>query len=203
MREGCVPWPASFAAAYRAQGYWNGDVLGRLPASMPDADTRSAVVTRDRELTYGQLARAADRLAAGLVYGAAAGQGRRRVTPDHQSDRGTAQGCQRPGRLVRDRGAHAVAEEHQGALRPGALFADEVGADPGDECAHVTGGLFAVAVLATRVLDRAHLDVPRRVQRPQPVAARGSPGVREAHEAGPGLGAGGRGAQTGHNSPSS
>ncbi|MFI5793615.1 (2,3-dihydroxybenzoyl)adenylate synthase [Streptomyces sp. NPDC051677] len=69
-----MPWPASFAAAYRAQGYWNGDVLGRLPASMPDADTRSAVVTRDRELTYGQLDRAADRLAAGLAArGLAAG----------------------------------------------------------------------------------------------------------------------------------
>ncbi|MFJ3143574.1 (2,3-dihydroxybenzoyl)adenylate synthase [Streptomyces halstedii] len=66
MREGCVPWPASTAATYRAQGYWNDDVLGRRYTSEPGRETRTAVITPTRRLTYGQVDRAADRLAAGL-----------------------------------------------------------------------------------------------------------------------------------------
>jgi len=66
MREDWVPWPASFAAAYRSQGYWNDDLLGRWPVSVPGLDGRTAVATSTRQLTYGQLDRAADRLAAGL-----------------------------------------------------------------------------------------------------------------------------------------
>ncbi|MGW1373627.1 (2,3-dihydroxybenzoyl)adenylate synthase [Streptomyces sp. NPDC002446] len=66
MREGCVPWPDAFVRDYRAKGYWTDEVLGRLPLSLPDAATRPAVVTPARTLTYGELDRAADRLAAGL-----------------------------------------------------------------------------------------------------------------------------------------
>ncbi|WP_086741270.1 (2,3-dihydroxybenzoyl)adenylate synthase [Streptomyces glaucescens] len=66
MLEGCVPWPESFARAYRAKGYWNDELLGDLPLSLPGARDWTAVVTGDRSLTYGRLDEAADRLAAGL-----------------------------------------------------------------------------------------------------------------------------------------
>ncbi|MFC5722985.1 (2,3-dihydroxybenzoyl)adenylate synthase [Streptomyces gamaensis] len=66
MREGCVPWPAPLAQEYRARGYWTDERLGTWPAPLPDAATRTAVVAPDRTLTYAELDRAADRLAAGL-----------------------------------------------------------------------------------------------------------------------------------------
>jgi 2,3-dihydroxybenzoate-AMP ligase len=66
MLEGCVPWPEPFAGDYRARGYWNDEVLGGLPMSLPGAENRPAVVTGGRTLTYGGLDRAADRLATGL-----------------------------------------------------------------------------------------------------------------------------------------
>lgn len=66
MREGCVPWPESYASAYRARGFWNEEVLGSLPTSVPGLAARTAVVTPARSLTFGQLDRSADRLAAGL-----------------------------------------------------------------------------------------------------------------------------------------
>ncbi|GAU68930.1 2,3-dihydroxybenzoate-AMP ligase [Streptomyces sp. NBRC 110611] len=67
MREGCTPWPDAFASDYRAKGYWTDDVLGELPLSAPGARDRPAVITPTRTLTYGELDRAADRLAAGLI----------------------------------------------------------------------------------------------------------------------------------------
>ncbi|WP_314219542.1 (2,3-dihydroxybenzoyl)adenylate synthase [Streptomyces zaehneri] len=66
MLEGCVPWPEPFAEDYRARGYWNDEILGSLPMSLPGAQDRPAVVTGTRTLTYGDLDRAADRLASGL-----------------------------------------------------------------------------------------------------------------------------------------
>ncbi|MGK5629488.1 (2,3-dihydroxybenzoyl)adenylate synthase [Streptomyces sp. URMC 123] len=73
MREGWVPWPDPLAREYRARGYWTDETLGRWPAPA-DAATRTAVFTADRSLTYAELDRAADRLAAGLVArGLAAG----------------------------------------------------------------------------------------------------------------------------------
>ncbi|MGW8380599.1 AMP-binding protein [Streptomyces sp. ODS28] len=63
MLEGCVPWPESSARAYRTKGYWTDELLGTLPAG---AREKTALVTEDRTLTYGELDRAADRLAAGL-----------------------------------------------------------------------------------------------------------------------------------------
>ncbi|MGW1893564.1 (2,3-dihydroxybenzoyl)adenylate synthase [Streptomyces sp. NPDC002004] len=78
MLEGCVPWPEPFASDYRAKGYWNDEVLGTLPMSLPAAEDRVAVVTATRNLTYGELNRAADRLAAGL-HGMGLGSGDRVV----------------------------------------------------------------------------------------------------------------------------
>ncbi|MEU0007626.1 AMP-binding protein [Streptomyces sp. NPDC006314] len=61
-----MPWPEPFAGDYRARGYWNDEVLGSLPLSLPGAEDRPAVVTGTRTRTYGELDRAAERLAAGL-----------------------------------------------------------------------------------------------------------------------------------------
>lgn len=66
MLEGCVPWPESFVRDYKTKGYWTDEVLGGLPMWLPGAEDREAVVTPGRTMTYGQLDRAADRLAAGL-----------------------------------------------------------------------------------------------------------------------------------------
>ncbi|MFF3270941.1 (2,3-dihydroxybenzoyl)adenylate synthase [Streptomyces chrestomyceticus] len=65
MLDGCTPWPETLAARYRAEGYWTGELLGRRSGD-PGLAARTAVVTPDRTLTYGQLDLAADRLAAGL-----------------------------------------------------------------------------------------------------------------------------------------
>ncbi|WP_374200572.1 AMP-binding protein [Streptomyces scabiei] len=61
-----MPWPEPCADDYRARGYWNDEILGSLPMSAPGARDRPAVVTATRTLTYGEMDRAADRLAAGL-----------------------------------------------------------------------------------------------------------------------------------------
>jgi 2,3-dihydroxybenzoate-AMP ligase len=66
MLTGCTPWPESFAARYRAEGYWTDEVLGRWPDDDAGRPARTAVVTPDRSMTYGELDLAADRLAAGL-----------------------------------------------------------------------------------------------------------------------------------------
>ncbi|WP_284209263.1 amino acid adenylation domain-containing protein, partial [Chitiniphilus shinanonensis] len=61
-------WPADFAAAYRAKGYWSGDPLDRQlrrhAAQTPD---RLAVVDAQRRLSYAALDLNADRLASGLA----------------------------------------------------------------------------------------------------------------------------------------
>ncbi|GIM89177.1 (2,3-dihydroxybenzoyl)adenylate synthase [Paractinoplanes toevensis] len=56
-------WPDSFAARYRALGYWTGQTLFDLLGSHADS---VAVVDGDREVTYAQLRDRASRLAAGL-----------------------------------------------------------------------------------------------------------------------------------------
>ncbi|WP_437979076.1 AMP-binding protein [Sorangium sp. So ce295] len=61
-------WPESFAAAYRAKGYWTGETLGgmlrRVARSVPD---RVAVTDGPVNLTYAELDARADRLADGLA----------------------------------------------------------------------------------------------------------------------------------------
>ncbi|MCZ9341112.1 AMP-binding protein, partial [Streptomyces sp. TRM76130] len=51
---------------YREGGYWTDETLGEWPYRTPDHSTRTAVVTPDRSLTFGELDLAADRTAAGL-----------------------------------------------------------------------------------------------------------------------------------------
>ncbi|WP_228454734.1 (2,3-dihydroxybenzoyl)adenylate synthase, partial [Streptomyces alkaliphilus] len=63
-----TPWPEEFAARYRAAGHWRGEtfagVLGDRAAAHPD---RVAVVDGEHRLTYAQLHRNAERMAAGLL----------------------------------------------------------------------------------------------------------------------------------------
>lgn len=61
-------WPETFAARYRAAGYWRGDTFPALlrqhAATRPDA---IAVVDGDRRWTYGELHRRADAHAGGFL----------------------------------------------------------------------------------------------------------------------------------------
>lgn len=63
-----TPWPARFADRYRAAGYWTGETFGAaLRRWARRSGDRVAVVDGDRRLTYRQLDRRADRLAAGFL----------------------------------------------------------------------------------------------------------------------------------------
>lgn len=68
MLEGCVAWPEKFAQRYRAQGYWEDitlfDVLSRTAERSPD---KLALVDGVRRLTYSELLREVESLAAGLA----------------------------------------------------------------------------------------------------------------------------------------
>ncbi|MBM3555419.1 MAG: AMP-binding protein, partial [Alphaproteobacteria bacterium] len=68
MLEGCTPWPADFAARYRAAGYWRGitlvDLLHQAAARDPD---KVALVFGAERLTYRALIEGADRLAVRLA----------------------------------------------------------------------------------------------------------------------------------------
>ena len=75
MLTGCTPWPAETAARYRARGLWRGESLGRL---LRTAATRfgpaTALVHGERRISYAELDRWADRMAAGFArHGLAAG----------------------------------------------------------------------------------------------------------------------------------
>ncbi|GAA0584161.1 AMP-binding protein [Kribbella sandramycini] len=58
-----TPWPDDLAERYRAAGYWRGEPLGDLIRQHP---SRLALVVGEKLLTYRQLDRRVDRLAAGL-----------------------------------------------------------------------------------------------------------------------------------------
>ena len=64
LLKGCIPWPAEFAATYRAKGYWRGETLGahlrRWAAERPNA---VAVIAGEAQLTYEDLNGHADTLA--------------------------------------------------------------------------------------------------------------------------------------------
>ncbi|WP_437786394.1 (2,3-dihydroxybenzoyl)adenylate synthase [Sorangium sp. So ce1097] len=66
--DGLTPWPPEMADLYRRAGYWRGETFGELlrerAARRPD---RIALVGDGRRLSYGELDRRADHLAAGLV----------------------------------------------------------------------------------------------------------------------------------------
>lgn len=61
-------WPEDVAARYRALGYWRGETLGaHLRERAARYAERVAVVGGEQRLTYAELDRAADELAAGLL----------------------------------------------------------------------------------------------------------------------------------------
>ncbi|WP_395111419.1 (2,3-dihydroxybenzoyl)adenylate synthase [Actinomadura sp. SCN-SB] len=61
--DGFVPWPPEFEARYTAEGYWSDRLLGGVLRGEPD---RVALVAGDERITYAELDRRADRVAAGL-----------------------------------------------------------------------------------------------------------------------------------------
>ncbi|MEU0102455.1 AMP-binding protein [Streptomyces sp. NPDC006267] len=68
MLAGCTPWPPDVAQSYRERGLWRGETLGtvlRDAARRHGSDT--ALVHGDRRITYTELDRWADRLAAGFL----------------------------------------------------------------------------------------------------------------------------------------
>ncbi|MFF0968085.1 (2,3-dihydroxybenzoyl)adenylate synthase [Streptomyces sp. NPDC003703] len=68
MLEGCVPWPEDIAARYREQGIWRGDTLGTaLREAARRYGERTALVHGERRISYAELDRWADRLAAGFA----------------------------------------------------------------------------------------------------------------------------------------
>ncbi|MFH8409803.1 (2,3-dihydroxybenzoyl)adenylate synthase [Streptomyces sp. NPDC018019] len=66
MSNDLVRPPAEAIRRYQERGYWTDETLGEWPYRAPDHGTRTAVVTPDRSLTFGELDLAADRTAAGL-----------------------------------------------------------------------------------------------------------------------------------------
>ncbi|RLK53920.1 (2,3-dihydroxybenzoyl)adenylate synthase [Actinokineospora cianjurensis] len=66
--DGAVGWPEELAAVYRERGYWRGDTLGELLRSWAERSGDDiAVVSGDERVSYRELDRRADVLAAGLL----------------------------------------------------------------------------------------------------------------------------------------
>ena len=67
LDDGLVPYPESFCARYRAEGYWREQSLpAELIASASRHDERTALVTPEKRWTYGELFATARAFAAGL-----------------------------------------------------------------------------------------------------------------------------------------
>ncbi|MFF5209440.1 (2,3-dihydroxybenzoyl)adenylate synthase [Streptosporangium sp. NPDC000396] len=67
LPSGLTPWPAETAARYRAKGHWDGRTLGALLRGWAaEHGDRLALVSGAERLSYRELDRAADRMAAGL-----------------------------------------------------------------------------------------------------------------------------------------
>lgn len=65
---GFTPWPESCAARYRELGYWNGETLGGMLRRAARAfGERTALVGGGRRVSYTELDRRADELAAGFA----------------------------------------------------------------------------------------------------------------------------------------
>ncbi|GAA2980042.1 (2,3-dihydroxybenzoyl)adenylate synthase [Actinokineospora diospyrosa] len=66
--DGAVGWPEEFAARYRERGYWRGDTLGGLLRDWARSfGDDIAVVCGEERVSYRELDRRADVLAAGLL----------------------------------------------------------------------------------------------------------------------------------------
>ncbi|MFD7909961.1 (2,3-dihydroxybenzoyl)adenylate synthase [Streptomyces sp. NPDC059752] len=67
MPDGCTPWPAEFVARYRAAGHWRGNTLDDLLRDWAlQYGPRTALVHGATRITYAQLNRRVDRMAAGF-----------------------------------------------------------------------------------------------------------------------------------------
>ncbi|MBW4082989.1 (2,3-dihydroxybenzoyl)adenylate synthase [Paenibacillus sp. S150] len=65
---GCPAWPVPLAERYRELGCWTGETFGELlKRKARQHGERTAVVSRESRLTYGELDNRADRLAAGFA----------------------------------------------------------------------------------------------------------------------------------------
>lgn len=66
--NGWTPWPEEFASRYREAGYWRGETLGALSREWARRwGDRTAVVDAHSRVTYAELDRRADRIAAGFA----------------------------------------------------------------------------------------------------------------------------------------
>jgi len=64
MLEGCVFWPADFAARYRARGWWEGVTITQMLArSAERSPAKTALVCAGHRLSYRDLVQTSDRLA--------------------------------------------------------------------------------------------------------------------------------------------
>lgn len=64
----CAPWPVEFSRRYRAEGYWQGDSLGQLLQSWArQFGDKTALVSGTDRISYAELDRRADAMAAGLL----------------------------------------------------------------------------------------------------------------------------------------
>ncbi|NBE53345.1 AMP-binding protein [Streptomyces boluensis] len=67
MLDGCTPWPEEFTDRYWTAGYWQGVTLDNLLRLWAlDHGPRTALVHGDTHLTYANLNRRVDRMAAGF-----------------------------------------------------------------------------------------------------------------------------------------
>ncbi|MFI6048676.1 (2,3-dihydroxybenzoyl)adenylate synthase [Streptomyces violascens] len=67
MLSGCTPWPEEFVDRYWMAGHWRGHTLDSLLRDWAQAyGPRTALVHGDTRITYAQLNRRVDRMAAGL-----------------------------------------------------------------------------------------------------------------------------------------
>lgn len=67
MLDGCTPWPKEFVNRYWAAGHWRGNTLDNLLRGWAlQHGPRTALVHADTRLTYANLNRRVDRMAAGF-----------------------------------------------------------------------------------------------------------------------------------------
>ena len=68
MLDGCTTWPEDMVRRYRSKGYWQGVTIPEaIERSIRANSDKTAVIEGERRLSYGELGRRIDRLAANLV----------------------------------------------------------------------------------------------------------------------------------------
>lgn len=67
MLPGCRVWPDDYARRYRENGCWQGETFGEMLRARAAAyGSRTAIVSGNRRISYGELDERVDRLASGL-----------------------------------------------------------------------------------------------------------------------------------------